>query len=104
MRLLVEVKIPAESGNAAIMNGSLVSKIQTAVHNLKPEAIYFTVRNGQRTMYAVFDLKSEDQMVPCLEPFWLDFNAEVNAFPAMTPADLEKAGPTLQKYVEARKK
>lgn len=104
MRFLAEVKIPVEKGNSTILDGTLMHKIQSAVQNLKPEAVYFVIRNGQRTMYAVFDLKSEDQLVSAFEPFWLDFNAEVNVFPAMTPADLEKAGPVFHKIVESRKK
>jgi hypothetical protein len=31
------------------------------------------------------------------EPFFLAFNASVELHPAMTPADLEKAGPDLEK-------
>ena len=104
MRFLVEVKLPVETGNSAILDGTLRNKIQSAVQNLKPEAVYFTMRYGQRTMYAVFDLKSEDQMVSSFEPLWLDFNADINIFPAMTPADLEKAGPAFHKIVESRKK
>ncbi len=102
MRFLVEVQLPVETGNSSILDGSLMKKVQSDIQNIKPEATYFTVRNGQRTLYAVCNLSSEDQLVSALEPFWLDFRANINICPAMVPSDLEKAGPTLQKIAQSR--
>jgi len=102
MRCLIEVTLPAEAGNSAILDGSLMRKIQANLQNLKPEASYFFPKNGQRSMITICNVASEDQIVSFLEPFWLDFKATVNIYPVMVPADLEKAQPAFQKLVQSR--
>ena len=49
MRFLVKVNIPVDSGNAAARAGKLGETIQSILRDLKPEAVYFTDNNGQRT-------------------------------------------------------
>ena len=48
MRFLLKVNIPVETGNAAAEAGTLGTKIQSILTDLKPEAAYFTDNNGQR--------------------------------------------------------
>jgi hypothetical protein len=50
MRFLVKVNIPVEAGNQAARAGKLGSTIQSILADLKPEAVYFTDDNGQRTV------------------------------------------------------
>lgn len=103
MRCIVEGVIPAEAGNRGIMDGSLPSKIKRYLDAVKPEAVYFTVRNGQRTIVAVVNFPSEDKMVAFNEPLWLDWGASVTVTPAMSLADLEKAGKDMEKLAKERK-
>ena len=49
MRFMLKVNIPVETGNAAAKAGKLGSTIQSILTDLKPEAVYFTDDNGQRT-------------------------------------------------------
>ena len=53
MRFLLKVNIPVESGNAAAKAGKLGATIQSILADLKPEAVYFTATNGQRTGFII---------------------------------------------------
>jgi hypothetical protein len=103
MRCIVEAVIPAEAGNRSIMDGTLPSKMKKYLDDVKPEAVYFTVKDGQRTIFVVVNLPSEDKMVAFHEPLWLDWGAAVTVTPAMSLADLEKAGKDMEKLAKERK-
>ena len=102
MRCIIECWIPAETGNRSILDGTLPVKIKKYLETVKPEAVYFTVKDGQRTMFAVVNIPSEDKMVAMLEPLWLDWDASVSCTPAMSLADLEKTGKDMEKLAQER--
>ena len=56
MRVMARISMPVESGNRAIKDGTLPAVVQRATERWKPEAMYFTTFDGQRTAYVVFDL------------------------------------------------
>jgi hypothetical protein len=102
MRCIVECVFPVETGNRSILDGTLPIKIKKYLEAVKPEAVYFTVREGQRTMYAVVNFPSEDKMVAFNEPLWLDWKASVSMMPAMSLADLENAGRDMERLAKER--
>ena len=97
MRFLIKVSIPIEAGNKAIRDGTLAKTIGRALDELKPEAVYFSAIDGQRTGFIVADMKDAHQMVSVAEPWFLAFNASVEFYPAMTPEDLQRAGPDMER-------
>ena len=98
MRMLLRVSIPAESGNAAVKNGTLGTTIERILADLKPEAAYFMADdNGNRSGSIVFDMKDTSQIPAVAEPWFLAFNAKVSFRPVMNPQDLAKAGPSIAK-------
>jgi hypothetical protein len=97
MRFLIKVSIPIEKGNKAIRDGTLAKTIGRALDELKPEAVYFTAIDGQRTAFIVADMKDAHQMVFVAEPWFLAFNASVELHPVMTPEDLQRAGPDMER-------
>ena len=99
MRMLLKVSIPVESGNAAVRNNALGTKIQEILADLKPEAAYFAEESGQRTGYIFFDMKESSELPGVAEPWFLAFNASLTVRPAMTPQDLAAAEPGFQKAV-----
>lgn len=99
MRILMKVSIPVESGNAAILDGSLPNTIAAILSELKPEAAYFAEDNGKRTGFIVCDLKHESDIPAIAEPWFLAFNAHIEFHPAMTVEDLKKAGPGIERAV-----
>ena len=48
MRMIVDVNFPLEPFNTLVRNGTVGQKIQQILADLKPEAAYFSERNGKR--------------------------------------------------------
>ncbi len=98
MRMLLRVSIPVEAGNAAARAGTLGSTIEGILADLKPEAAYFLADDdGQRSGSIVFDMKDSSQIPAVAEPWFLAFGAKISLRPVMTPQDLAKAGPSIDK-------
>src|SRR5262245_37754403 len=100
MRFLVKVNIPVESGNAAAKLGKLGSTIQSILADLKPESVYFTDDNGQRTAYLFLEMQDASQIPAIAEPWLLAFNAAIEIHPVMVPEDLAKAGAAIESAVK----
>ena len=92
MRVLLDVKIPHETFNAAVRDGSTGAKLKRILEATKPEAVYFTERGGQRGAIMVVNLDDPSKIPTFAEPWFLTFNADVEFHVAMTPEDLARAG------------
>ena len=92
MRMLVDFQIPTEPFNTLVKDGTVSSIIQKILGDLKPEALYFTAREGKRGGTMVIDVADASNIPAIAEPFFLHFNASVSLHPCMTPEDLAKAG------------
>ena len=99
MRMLLKVSLPVESGNEAARSGRLGSILQSILAEQRPEAAYFAEMDGRRTGIIVVDIKDPSEIPALAEPYFLAFNARVEFHPAMTPGDLEKAGPAIEQAV-----
>ncbi len=91
MRTLLKVTIPVDHGNTGIEQGTLPKTIESILHDLKPEAAYFTAIEGKRSGLIIFDLKDPSQIPQVAEPWFLAFNAQVELQPVMNVDDLKKA-------------
>jgi hypothetical protein len=87
---MARISIPVQSGNEAIIDGSLPAVIQRAAERWHPEAMYFTTFDGRRTAYMIFDLPDTPDIPQFAEPFFTQLNAEVELAPVMDGADLQK--------------
>ena len=99
MRFLLKVNIPVETGNAAAKAGKLGTTIQSILADLKPEAVYFTDDNGQRTAFVFLQMEDASQIPAIAEPWFLAFNASIEIHPVMVPDDLAKAGRSIEAAV-----
>jgi hypothetical protein len=86
-------------GNQAIRSGKLPETIQAILDEQKPESAYFIAEGGTRTALLFLDIQDVSQLPALAEPWFLAFNAAVEVTPAMTIADLAKAGPAIEKAV-----
>jgi hypothetical protein len=100
MRFLVKARMDVEAANALSRAGKLGSTIQSIVEDLRPEAAYFVADEGQRTAYLFLDMEDPSQLPAVAEPWFLAFNADIEAQPAMIAEDLEKAGPAIEQAVK----
>jgi len=66
-----------------------VAQAAVTPSRLKPEAAFFTVDNGMRTAYMVFDLKDVSAMPPALVPAFM-LGSNISLTPAMNADDLRK--------------
>ena len=100
MRFLVKVNIPVESGNAAARAGKLGETIQSILRDLKPEAVYFTDSNGQRTAFIILEMHDASEIPAIAGPWFLAFNASIEIHPVMLPDDLARASGAIDKAVK----
>ncbi len=105
MRMMMQMSIPVEAGNAAARSGAFGAKLQKILEELKPEAAYFGAQgNGERGGFIVFDLKDTSEIPGIAEQFFLAFNARLTFSPVMSAEDLSNAQPGIKKAVKANAK
>jgi hypothetical protein len=96
MRVMMKVRMPVEGGNAGVKSGELPKVIAEFMQRQKPEAAYFTVTDGCRSMIAVIDVKSSSEVPALCEPFFLAFNASIDLTPCMSYEELGQGLSALQ--------
>lgn len=99
MRTIMKVSMPTEVMNELVREGELTSTMDKLLGDVKPEAVYFTAIDGERTALIVLDISEPTDMVKVAEPFFLALEAAIEFYPAMIPADLQKAAPYFEKAV-----
>ena len=82
--------MPTVAGNKAISDGTIGNLMQGAADRWRPEAMYFTTFDGQRTAYMVFDMADASDMPVFAEPFFEGLEADVALAPVMNAQDLQK--------------
>ena len=82
--------MPVEAGNQGIRDGRLPKAMQHAAERWKPEAMYFTTFDGQRTAFMVFDMPESADIPAFAEPLFQELSAEVVIAPAMNTDDLQR--------------
>jgi hypothetical protein len=90
--MLLIAKNPLPRFNEGVRNGSAGKVLTRIVEELKPEAVYFTEMEGKRTAVMVIDVKDASEIPKYAEPFFLNFESEVEFHPVMSPQDLGRAG------------
>jgi hypothetical protein len=91
MRFILKITVPNEPFNSKIKNGSVDKTMQSILTDTKPEAAYFTAVGGKRTAFLVMNIDQASQIPAVAEPWFLQFNAEIEFYPTMLGEDLGKA-------------
>lgn len=92
MRMLLNITLPHEPFNTFVRDGTAGQKLGRIIDEVKPEAIYFTEKDGGRGAVMVVEMPDPSTIPALAEPWFLTFNADVEFRVVMTPADLQKAG------------
>jgi hypothetical protein len=96
MKYLLKFSFPIEAGNAALKDPQFGSKIKQFLTDIKAEAAYFTLVNGQRGGYIILNIDDASQVPAIVEPLFFWLKADVEYIPLMRPQDLEKAAPAIE--------
>ena len=86
MRFLFKARMDTDKANALARQGKLGEVIGAIVAEQKPEAVYFAADNGRRTAFLFLNMDDPSDLPAIAEPWFLAFNAEIEAQPAMVPS------------------
>jgi hypothetical protein len=92
MRMLVDFSLPLEPFNTLVRNGTAGQKLEQILGDIKPEAVYFSARNGKRGGTMIVDVADPSRIPSIAEPLFLSFNASVEFHVVMGPEELARAG------------
>ena len=92
MRMLLDVNFPIEPFNTLVRNGTAGQKIQQILADIKPEAVFFSERNGKRGAILIVDVADPSKVPSIAEPFFLTLNASSEFHIVMGPEELARAG------------
>ncbi|HVM62296.1 MAG TPA: panthothenate synthetase [Verrucomicrobiae bacterium] len=92
MKMLLDVTFPHEPFNALVRKGVLGKKMAEIMEAIKPEAAYFSEKDGHRGVTMIVDVAEPSKIPGIAEPLFLTFNADVKLRIVMTPEELGKAG------------
>jgi hypothetical protein len=92
MRMLMIVRLGTDTFNTAVRDGSAGAKTNAILDEIKPEAVYFTEINGQRTVMMIIELQKASDIPMLAEPWFLTFNAAVEFHVVMSQQQLQEAG------------
>lgn len=90
MRLLMEIVIPVEKGNAAASDGSMQKVFDDFVADSTPEAAYFFLREGKRAALFVFEEKNPKNLVAHNERLFVALDAEIHIQPVLSHQELNQ--------------
>jgi hypothetical protein len=90
--MLMNVRFPHSEFNAITRAGTIGQKMDRIFEELRPEAVYFTEQGGKRTGIFIVDLEDPSKVPFFAEPWFLEFNADVEFHVVMSPDDLKRAG------------
>src|SRR3970282_1383357 len=92
MRMLLIIRLPNETFNAAIRDGTAGLKTKAILDEIRPEAVYFTETNGERTVVMIVELEKASKIPALAEPWFLTFNAKVEFHVVMGQEELQESG------------
>jgi len=90
MRLMLNFSIPVARGNAAAKDGTLGKAIEGLITATKAEASYFTLIDGQRGGFLIFDSNDPAILPRALEPFFAALDAAIEIVPLLNLDDLKR--------------
>lgn len=89
MRMMMRATLDTEASQKVVEAGRMGQVVGELLERMKPEAIYFGIDHGARTVYAFFDLADASAMPPIFEPLFGELGADITVTPMMTLEDLQ---------------
>jgi len=92
MKMLLKVFMPNEPFNSLVRKGTVGKILGKLMEDLKPESVYFTLTDGERSALMVININKPSDYVKYAEPFFLQFNARIKYDIVMSPEELKTSG------------
>jgi len=92
MRMILTATLPHEPFNALIKNGNIGKVLNGIMEEIKPEAVYFSLDEGKRSLFIVVNVEKGTDYVKYAEPFFLKFNADIKYDIVITPEEIQSSG------------
>ena len=75
-----------------LQDSNFSNKIERVLNQIKPEAVYFALAEGERGIYMIVNLPSDEMMGTVIEPLWTVFNCKshIDFTPVMELSDIQK--------------
>jgi hypothetical protein len=90
MRLMMTFTIPVERGNEAAKDGTILKAIENVIEATNAEGSYFTLIDGQRAGYIVFEEADQARLPELSEPMFAALDAAIDVVPVLTLDDLKR--------------
>lgn len=90
MRLMLRFTIPVERGNKAVADGTMGPAIEALINQVRAEAAYFTVIDGERAGMIFFEESDQARLPEINEPLFAKLDAFIEVVPALTLEDLKR--------------
>jgi hypothetical protein len=100
MRFMLSFRMPTETANAAIKEGTFPQTMQSIMEDLKPEAAYFTDIDGARGGILIINMDDASEIPGIAEPLFHALGATIKLHLVMTPEDLQKGTPALEQAAQ----
>lgn len=101
MRFIVKATLPVDTGNEFVRSPNMAAVVDKVMGDLRPEAAYFAVEMGQRTIYFIVSVEKTSEITRICEPLWLALSADVELIPAMSQEDFGEAMASIGEVVAA---
>jgi hypothetical protein len=90
MRMLLKAVYDTEATNELFRGGEVWDVADRMLERIQPQAFYGFVENGQRAIFAVFDLVDPSEIPVICEPFYHLVKGKITLTPCMNLKDLKK--------------
>jgi len=90
MRLMLKFTIPVERGNEAAADGTIAKAIEELVAEVKAEAAYFMLLDGERAGLVFFEETDQARLPLINEKLFASLDAQIEIMPALTLDDLKR--------------
>lgn len=90
MRLLMQVLIPVEKGNASALDGSMEAAINNFMNAAEPSASYFYVQDGKRAASFIIDETNQSKLMGYNEALFAALNADIRITPVLTQEEISE--------------
>jgi len=90
--MLLIIRLPHETFNAAVRDGSAGTKMEAILDEVKPESVHFTEIDGRRAVVMIVEMEKPSRVPVLAEPWFLTFDADVEFHIVMEPEELRESG------------